>query len=214
MRAGSPIATGTWHHVMSLDITQCHDRSVPGVSQADDLAAALLAVVTWGLRAGGASAIADAFSRTCGRPVSATCRLFRCRINTVGYGRVRGEHDYDAIGEVQIPAVGASAFFVYGFTKLAYQVLTPTSQQICHPSRLCLTLTRKEHHAHVAQFFIRIVSEIHIEQAVMGSVDRVIDPVLGVHSLDRCALGVLELRCGHPQRHSTKRMYGKVESRE
>jgi hypothetical protein len=29
MRVEFPIATGTWYHVMSLDITQCHERSVP-----------------------------------------------------------------------------------------------------------------------------------------------------------------------------------------
>jgi hypothetical protein len=33
MRAMMPIATGTWYHVMSFDITQCHDRSVPKMSQ-------------------------------------------------------------------------------------------------------------------------------------------------------------------------------------
>jgi hypothetical protein len=33
MRAQFPIATGTWYHVMSFDITQCHERSVPKLSQ-------------------------------------------------------------------------------------------------------------------------------------------------------------------------------------
>jgi len=33
MRAGSPVATGTSYHVMSFDITQCHDRTVPKLSQ-------------------------------------------------------------------------------------------------------------------------------------------------------------------------------------
>jgi hypothetical protein len=33
MRAETPIATGTWYHVMSLDITQCHDLTVPKLSQ-------------------------------------------------------------------------------------------------------------------------------------------------------------------------------------
>jgi hypothetical protein len=32
MRAETPIATGTWYHVMSLDITQCHDLTVPKLS--------------------------------------------------------------------------------------------------------------------------------------------------------------------------------------
>src|ERR1700733_1173823 len=36
MRAEAPIATGTWYHVMSLDITQCHFRSVPKLSQTRD----------------------------------------------------------------------------------------------------------------------------------------------------------------------------------
>src|ERR1700739_4733889 len=33
MRAGSPIATRTCCHLISLDITQCHDRTVPKLSQ-------------------------------------------------------------------------------------------------------------------------------------------------------------------------------------
>jgi hypothetical protein len=33
MRAETPIATGTWYHVMSLDITQCHDLTVPKLAQ-------------------------------------------------------------------------------------------------------------------------------------------------------------------------------------
>ena len=33
MRVLMPIATGTWYHVMSFDITQCHERSVPKLSQ-------------------------------------------------------------------------------------------------------------------------------------------------------------------------------------
>jgi hypothetical protein len=33
MRAESPIATGTWYHVMSFDITQYHYRTVPELSQ-------------------------------------------------------------------------------------------------------------------------------------------------------------------------------------
>jgi hypothetical protein len=33
MRAQIPIATGTWYHVMSLDITQRHDLTVPKLSQ-------------------------------------------------------------------------------------------------------------------------------------------------------------------------------------
>ena len=33
MRGGFPIATGTWYHVMSFDITQCHELSVPKLSQ-------------------------------------------------------------------------------------------------------------------------------------------------------------------------------------
>jgi hypothetical protein len=33
MRAQFPIATGIWYHVMSFDITQCHERSVPELSQ-------------------------------------------------------------------------------------------------------------------------------------------------------------------------------------
>ena len=33
MRAEIPIATGTWYHVMSRDITQCHDLTVPKLSQ-------------------------------------------------------------------------------------------------------------------------------------------------------------------------------------
>jgi hypothetical protein len=33
MRAELPIATSTWYHVMSRDITQCHDPSVPELSQ-------------------------------------------------------------------------------------------------------------------------------------------------------------------------------------
>src|SRR5258708_39268155 len=33
MRAVSPIATRTWYHVMSFDITQCHERTVPKLSQ-------------------------------------------------------------------------------------------------------------------------------------------------------------------------------------
>ena len=36
MRVEFPIATGTWYHVMSLDITQCHERSVPKLSQLRD----------------------------------------------------------------------------------------------------------------------------------------------------------------------------------
>jgi hypothetical protein len=33
MRVDFPIATGGWHHVMSFDITQCHDRTVPKLSR-------------------------------------------------------------------------------------------------------------------------------------------------------------------------------------
>ena len=33
MRARFPFATGTWYHVMSFDITQYHDRTVPELSQ-------------------------------------------------------------------------------------------------------------------------------------------------------------------------------------
>src|SRR5262249_14282223 len=33
MRAVPPIATGTCCHLISLDITQCHDRTVPKLSQ-------------------------------------------------------------------------------------------------------------------------------------------------------------------------------------
>jgi hypothetical protein len=33
MRAELPIATSTWYHVMSRDITQCHDPTVPELSQ-------------------------------------------------------------------------------------------------------------------------------------------------------------------------------------
>ena len=33
MRARTPFATGTWYHLMSFDITQCHFRSVPELSQ-------------------------------------------------------------------------------------------------------------------------------------------------------------------------------------
>jgi hypothetical protein len=33
MRMQFPIATGTWYHVMSFDITQCHDPTVPKLSQ-------------------------------------------------------------------------------------------------------------------------------------------------------------------------------------
>src|SRR6516162_1049547 len=33
MRAGSPIASRTCCHLISLDITQCHDRTVPKLSQ-------------------------------------------------------------------------------------------------------------------------------------------------------------------------------------
>ena len=33
MRAAFLIATGTQYHVMSFDITQCHDRTVPKLSQ-------------------------------------------------------------------------------------------------------------------------------------------------------------------------------------
>jgi len=33
MRGEFPVATATWYHVMSLDITQCHDRTVPKLSQ-------------------------------------------------------------------------------------------------------------------------------------------------------------------------------------
>lgn len=33
MRGDFPIATGTWCHVVSLDIAQCHDQSVPEMSQ-------------------------------------------------------------------------------------------------------------------------------------------------------------------------------------
>jgi len=33
MRAVSPIATGTWYHVTSFDVTQCHDLTVPKLSQ-------------------------------------------------------------------------------------------------------------------------------------------------------------------------------------
>src|SRR5258708_8206884 len=33
MRAVSPIATRTWYHVMSLDITQRHARTVPKLSE-------------------------------------------------------------------------------------------------------------------------------------------------------------------------------------
>ena len=32
MRVHFPIATGTWCHVMSFDITQCHDLTVPKLS--------------------------------------------------------------------------------------------------------------------------------------------------------------------------------------
>jgi hypothetical protein len=32
MRDASPVATGTRYHVMSFDITQCHDRGVPKLS--------------------------------------------------------------------------------------------------------------------------------------------------------------------------------------
>jgi hypothetical protein len=36
-----PVApTGTWYHVMSLDITQCHDLTVPKLSQRLPLAIA------------------------------------------------------------------------------------------------------------------------------------------------------------------------------
>src|SRR5262249_42777712 len=33
MRAGPPIATRTYCHLISLDITQCHGRAVPKLSQ-------------------------------------------------------------------------------------------------------------------------------------------------------------------------------------
>jgi hypothetical protein len=33
MRAMSPIATGTWYHVMSFDVTRRHDRAVPKLSR-------------------------------------------------------------------------------------------------------------------------------------------------------------------------------------
>jgi hypothetical protein len=33
MRVLMPVATGTWYHVMSFDITQCHERGVPELSQ-------------------------------------------------------------------------------------------------------------------------------------------------------------------------------------
>jgi hypothetical protein len=33
MRVQFPIATGTCYHVMSLDITQCHDLTVPKLSK-------------------------------------------------------------------------------------------------------------------------------------------------------------------------------------
>jgi hypothetical protein len=33
MRVQFLIATGTWYHVMSFDITQCHDLTVPKLSQ-------------------------------------------------------------------------------------------------------------------------------------------------------------------------------------
>jgi len=33
MRVQFPIATSTWYHAMSLDITECHERSVPKLSQ-------------------------------------------------------------------------------------------------------------------------------------------------------------------------------------
>jgi hypothetical protein len=56
MRAQFPIATGTWYHVMSFDITQCHERSIPGMSQTDNLKAGVHTIVSRGLRAGGASA--------------------------------------------------------------------------------------------------------------------------------------------------------------
>jgi hypothetical protein len=40
MRAGFPVATGTYYHVMSLDITQCHDPIVPKLSQCPPVAIA------------------------------------------------------------------------------------------------------------------------------------------------------------------------------
>src|SRR5215469_1015506 len=33
-RTGFPVATGTWYHMMSFDITECHDRIVPKLSPA------------------------------------------------------------------------------------------------------------------------------------------------------------------------------------
>jgi hypothetical protein len=35
MRVEFPIATRTCYHVMSLDISQCHERTVPKLSQVD-----------------------------------------------------------------------------------------------------------------------------------------------------------------------------------
>ncbi len=34
-----PAATGIWYHVMSFDITQYHEQTVPELSQLDRLAA-------------------------------------------------------------------------------------------------------------------------------------------------------------------------------
>jgi hypothetical protein len=33
MRLATPVATSTWYHVMSFDITQCHECAVPKLSQ-------------------------------------------------------------------------------------------------------------------------------------------------------------------------------------
>src|SRR5262249_30907229 len=37
MRGGDPVATRTCCHLISLDITQCNDRSVPKLSQNDEV---------------------------------------------------------------------------------------------------------------------------------------------------------------------------------
>jgi hypothetical protein len=52
MRAGSPVATGTWYHLMSFDITRRHDRSVPNFSRRplSDPSATLLSLDSSGSR--------------------------------------------------------------------------------------------------------------------------------------------------------------------
>ncbi len=46
MRAGFPIATGTCYHVVSLGITQRHERSVPELSQWPEKPRSLTQVLT------------------------------------------------------------------------------------------------------------------------------------------------------------------------